>query len=111
MGHPLIRDNSTSGYEVPRSTHISDQDLGNINRISTNTDLKDSLHSDTSQERKDCLSDSKCDKRSSISSWNLPERKRASITSMTEECNSLDSSKLTDPTIKASLKRFLYATD
>ncbi|XP_076645581.1 receptor protein-tyrosine kinase sevenless isoform X2 [Halictus rubicundus] len=107
----ILRENSTSGYEVPRSIHISDQNLGNVNKANTNTDLKDNIHSDTLQEQKESLTEDKeqsakrCDKRSSVSSLNLPERKRASITSMTEKCNTLDSSKLTNPTIKAILKR------
>ncbi|XP_031846803.1 receptor protein-tyrosine kinase sevenless isoform X3 [Nomia melanderi] len=115
----ILRDNSTSGYEVPRSIHISDQNLGNVNKASANVDLKDNLHSDTLQEQKDALTDNKehlskkCDKRSSVSSLNLSERKRASVTSMTEKCNTLDSSKLTNPTIKAILKRdsFTSLTD
>ncbi|XP_078041242.1 receptor protein-tyrosine kinase sevenless isoform X3 [Augochlora pura] len=115
----ILRENSTSGYEVPRSIHISDQNLGNVNKTNTNTDLKDNLHSDTLQEQKECMTDDKdqsvkkCDKRSSVSSLNLPERKRASITSVTEKCNTLDSSKLTNPTIKAILKRdsFTSLTD
>ncbi|XP_015429752.1 PREDICTED: proto-oncogene tyrosine-protein kinase ROS [Dufourea novaeangliae] len=107
----ILRENSTSGYEVPRSIYMSDQNLGNVNKASTNADLKDNLHSDTLQEQNDSLTDDKeqsarrCDKRSSVSSLNLPERKRASITSMTEKCNTLDSSKLTSPTLKAILKR------
>ncbi|XP_076297885.1 receptor protein-tyrosine kinase sevenless isoform X2 [Lasioglossum baleicum] len=115
----ILRENSTSGYEVPRSIHISDQNLGNVNKANTNTDLKDSIHSDSLQEQKESLTEDKehsakrCDKRSSVSSLNLPERKRASITSMTEKCNTLDSSKLTNPTIKAILKRdsFTSLTD
>ncbi|XP_043520805.1 proto-oncogene tyrosine-protein kinase ROS isoform X2 [Frieseomelitta varia] len=102
----ILRQNSTNGYEVPRSIHISDQNLTNTNKASTNIDVKNNLHSD---EQKDVLADAKeqerkCDKRSSISSLNLPKRKRASITSMIEKCNTLDSSKLTNPTIKAILK-------
>ncbi|XP_076178506.1 receptor protein-tyrosine kinase sevenless isoform X1 [Ptiloglossa arizonensis] len=115
----ILRENSTSGYEVPRSIHISDQNLGNISKVSTNPDLKENLNSDQLQERKDSLngekeqSEKRCDKRSSASSLNLPERKRASITSITEKCNTLDSSKLTNPTIKTILKRdsFTSLTD
>ncbi|XP_061926816.1 proto-oncogene tyrosine-protein kinase ROS isoform X9 [Apis cerana] len=116
----ILKENSTNGYEVPRSIHISDQNLANTNKASTNIDVKSNLHSDASQEQKDIVSsdikeqlEKKCDKRSSISSLNLPERKRASITNMTEKCNTLDSSKLTNPTIKAILKRdsFTSLTD
>ncbi|XP_006571430.2 proto-oncogene tyrosine-protein kinase ROS isoform X2 [Apis mellifera] len=116
----ILKENSTNGYEVPRSIHISDQNLANTNKASTNVDVKSNLHSDASQEQKDIISsdikeqlEKKCDKRSSISSLNLPERKRASITNMTEKCNTLDSSKLTNPTIKAILKRdsFTSLTD
>ncbi|XP_033362153.1 proto-oncogene tyrosine-protein kinase ROS isoform X1 [Bombus vosnesenskii] len=115
----MPRENSTNGYEVPRSIHISDQNVANMNKSSTNVDVKSNLHSDAPQEHKDASNDAKeqperkCDKRSSISSLNLPERKRASITSMTEKCNTLDSSKLTNPTIKAILKRdsFTSLTD
>ncbi|XP_043257692.1 proto-oncogene tyrosine-protein kinase ROS isoform X3 [Colletes gigas] len=114
----ILREHSTSGYEVPRSIHISDQNLGNINKASTNPDLKDYMSPGNLQEQKDSLSGDKepekrCDKRSSVSSLNLPERKRASITSMTEKCNTLDSSKLTNPTIKTILKRdsFTSLTD
>ncbi|XP_076244805.1 receptor protein-tyrosine kinase sevenless isoform X2 [Calliopsis andreniformis] len=107
----ILRENSTSGYEVPRSIHISDQNLSNLNKGSTNLDLKDTLQSNTLQEQKDLCSDNReqlekiGDKRSSISSLNLPDRRRASTTSMTEKCNTLDSAKLTVPTIKAMLKR------
>ncbi|KOC66937.1 Proto-oncogene tyrosine-protein kinase ROS [Habropoda laboriosa] len=117
----IPRENSTNGYEVPRSIHISDQNLANTNKVGTNSDAKrDNLHPEsTLQEQKDNPGDTKeqsekkCDKRSSISSLNLPERKRASITSMTDKCNTLDSSKLTNPTIKAILKRdsFTSLTD
>ncbi|XP_006622853.1 proto-oncogene tyrosine-protein kinase ROS isoform X3 [Apis dorsata] len=116
----ILKENSTNGYEVPRSIHISDQNLANTNKASTNVDVKSNLHSDASQEQKDIISndikeqlEKKCDKRSSISSLNLSERKRASITNMTEKCNTLDSSKLTNPTIKAILKRdsFTSLTD
>lgn len=109
----ILRQNSTNGYEVPRSIHISDQNLTNTNKASTNVDVKSNLHSD---EQKDVLADAKeqserkCDKRSSISSLNLPKRKRASITSMIEKCNTLDSSKLTNPTIKAILKTDSFTT-
>lgn len=112
----ILRENSTNGYEVPRSIHISDQNLAKINRISTNVDVRNNLHTDASQEPKETPSDGReqsgkiCDKRSSISSLNLPERKRASVTSMTEKCNTLDSSKLTNPTIKAILKGDSFAS-
>ncbi|XP_026669122.1 proto-oncogene tyrosine-protein kinase ROS isoform X4 [Ceratina calcarata] len=113
----IPRENSTNGYEVPRSVHISDQNLVNINKANGNVDAKNNAHPDTVQEQKDTpgdvKEDKKCEKRSSTSSLNLPERKRASITSVTEKFNTLDSSKLTNPAIKTILKRdsFTSLTD
>ncbi|XP_034172668.2 receptor protein-tyrosine kinase sevenless isoform X6 [Osmia lignaria lignaria] len=112
----ILRENSTNGYEVPRSIHISHPNLTNTTKPSTNGDLKKNLHSD--QEQKDTLSDTKeqlgkkCDKRSSVSSLSLPERKRASLASMTEKSNGSDCSQ-SGPTVKTILKRdsFTSLTD
>nr|XP_034172666.1 proto-oncogene tyrosine-protein kinase ROS isoform X4 [Osmia lignaria] len=112
----ILRENSTNGYEVPRSIHISHPNLTNTTKPSTNGDLKKNLHSD--QEQKGTLSDTKeqlgkkCDKRSSVSSLSLPERKRASLASMTEKSNGSDCSQ-SGPTVKTILKRdsFTSLTD
>nr|XP_012141859.1 PREDICTED: proto-oncogene tyrosine-protein kinase ROS isoform X2 [Megachile rotundata] len=113
----ILRENSTNGYEVPRSIHISHQNLNNAIKPSTNVDLKNNLQSDPPQEQKDS-SDAKevgkkCDKRSSVSSLSLPERKRASITSMTDKSNASDIAQSGTPTVKAILKRdsFTSLTD
>ncbi|XP_029040729.2 proto-oncogene tyrosine-protein kinase ROS isoform X2 [Osmia bicornis bicornis] len=112
----ILRENSTNGYEVPRSIHISHPNLTNTTKPSTNGDLKKNLHSD--QEQKGTLSGTKeqlgkkCDKRSSVSSLSLPERKRASLASMTEKSNPSDCSQ-SGPTVKTILKRdsFTSLTD
>lgn len=112
----ILRENSTNGYEVPRSIHISHPNLTNATKASANGDLKKNLHSD--QEQKGTLSDTKeqlgkkCDKRSSVSSLSLPERKRASLASMTEKSNVSDCSQ-SGPTVKTILKRdsFTSLTD
>lgn len=113
---------SISSLNLPdqtQSIHIAYLNLTKLNKCSANPDLKDTLHNNTLQEQQDSYNDNKeqferkGDNRSSISSLNLPDRRRASTTSMTEKCNTLDSSKLTVPTIRAILKRdsFTLLTD
>lgn len=108
----VLRENPTNGYEVPRSIHISDQNLANISRISCTIshDRKSSLPTETTGERKErSMEERKFDrklyKRSSITSLNLPDRKGTSVSGMSEKCNTLDSSKSVNSVAKAILKR------
>ncbi|XP_024885319.1 proto-oncogene tyrosine-protein kinase ROS isoform X3 [Temnothorax curvispinosus] len=113
----ILRENPTNGYEIPRSIHISDQNLANISRISCMShDRKSSLPTDTTEERKEHStderkqSDRKLYKRSSITSLNLPDRKGTSISVMSEKCNTLDSSKSINSVAKATLKRDSFSS-
>lgn len=114
----ISKENPTSGYEVPRSSHISDQNLANINRINcTNQDRKCSLPIETTQECKEHStgeqkqSDEKLyQKRSSITSLNLPDPKDASFMGIPEKYNTLDSSKLVNSIAKATLKRDSFSS-
>ncbi|XP_071649102.1 proto-oncogene tyrosine-protein kinase ROS isoform X3 [Temnothorax longispinosus] len=113
----ILRENPTNGYEIPRSIHISDQNLANISRISCMShDRKSSLPTDTTEERKEHSteerkqSDRKLYKRSSITSLNLPDRKGTSISGMSEKCNTLDSSKSINSVAKATLKRDSFSS-
>lgn len=108
----VLRENPVNGYEIPRSIHISDQNLANISRISCTIshDRKSSLPTETTDERKERSteerkSDRKLYKRSSITSLNLPDRKGTSISGMSEKCNTLDGSKSVNSVAKAILKR------
>lgn len=107
------RENPTSGYEVPRSIHISDQNLAIYRLNCTSQDRKNSLPTETVQERRECSSEERrqlngrpYDKRSSIASLNLPDCKDASVSGMPEKCNTLDSAKSANSTATAALKRF-----
>lgn len=114
----ILKENPTSGYEVPRSNHISDQNLANINMINcTNQDHKCSLPTETTQERKEHSteeqkqSDGKLyEKRSSITSLNLPDRKGASISGIPEKYNTLDSSKSVNSVAKTIPKRDSFSS-
>ncbi|KAL6432278.1 hypothetical protein ACFW04_006732 [Cataglyphis niger] len=114
----ISKENHTNGYEVPRSSHISDQNLANINRINcTNQDRKCSLPIETTQECKEHSteerkqSDGKLyQKRSSITSLNLPDPKDASFSGIPEKYNTLDSSKLVNSIAKATLKRDSFSS-
>ncbi|XP_077261634.1 receptor protein-tyrosine kinase sevenless isoform X2 [Temnothorax americanus] len=113
----ILRENPTNGYEIPRSIHISDQNLANISRISCMShDRKSSLPTETTEERKEHStekrkqSDRKLYKRSSITSLNLPDRKGTSISGMSEKCNTLDSSKSVNSVAKATLKRDSFSS-
>ncbi|XP_011687300.1 PREDICTED: proto-oncogene tyrosine-protein kinase ROS isoform X2 [Wasmannia auropunctata] len=113
----VLRENPTNGYEVPRSIHISDQNLSNISTIScTNHDRKSSLPTEATDERKECstedrkLSNGKLYKRSSIASLNLPDQKGTSISGMPEKCNTLDSSKSVNSIAKATLNRGSFSS-
>lgn len=106
----VLRENPANGYEVPRSIHISDQNLANISRISCTIghDRKSSLPTETTDKGRSTeeqkQSDRKLYKRSSITSLNLPDRKGTSVSGMSEKCNTLDSSKSVNSVAKA-LKR------
>lgn len=114
----VLKENPTSGYEVPRSSHISDQNLANISIINcTNQDRKCSLPTETTQERKEHFtverkqSDGKLyEKRSSIASLNLPDRKGASISGIPEKYNTLDSSKSVNSVTKTTPKRDSFSS-
>ncbi|XP_020283790.1 proto-oncogene tyrosine-protein kinase ROS isoform X2 [Pseudomyrmex gracilis] len=98
-------------YEVPRSIHISDQNIASTSRINyTNRNSKCSLHTETTQERKEHSTEKKeqtsgqsYDKRPSITSLNLPDRRDTSVLGMSKKCNTLDS--LKSVTAKPTLKR------
>jgi len=113
----VLRENPTNGYEVPRSIHISDQNLANISRISsTSHNRKSSLPTETTEEQKERSteeqkqSDRKLYKRSSITSLNLPDRKGTSVSGMLDKCNTLDSSKSVNSIAKATLKRDSFSS-
>ncbi|KYQ48889.1 Proto-oncogene tyrosine-protein kinase ROS [Trachymyrmex zeteki] len=113
----VLRENPTNGYEVPRSIHISDQNLANISRInSTSHDRKSSLPMEITEEQKERSTeeqkqpDRKLYKRSSITSLNLPDRKGTSISGMLDKCNTLDSSKSVNSIAKATLKRDSFSS-
>lgn len=113
----VLRENPTNGYEIPRSIHISDQNLANISRISCSShDRKSSLPTEATEERKESSteerkqSDRKLYKRSSITSLNLPDRKGTSVSGMSERCNTLDSSKSVNSVTKATLKRDSFSS-
>ncbi|XP_029680164.1 proto-oncogene tyrosine-protein kinase ROS-like isoform X3 [Formica exsecta] len=108
----VSKENPLSGYEVPRSSHISDQNLANISRINcTNQDRKCSLPTEITQEHKEHStgerkqSDGKLyEKRSSITSLNLPDRKGASISGIPKKYNTLDNSKSVSSVAKTAPK-------
>ncbi|XP_011637649.1 proto-oncogene tyrosine-protein kinase ROS isoform X2 [Pogonomyrmex barbatus] len=114
----VLRENPTNGYEVPRSIHISDQNLANISSIScTSHDRKSSLPVEITGKRKESTaegqkqSDRKLYKRSSIASLNLPDRKGTSISEIPEKCNTLDGSKSSVNSIaRATLKRDSFSS-
>ncbi|XP_012234446.2 proto-oncogene tyrosine-protein kinase ROS isoform X2 [Linepithema humile] len=114
----VSRENPTNGYEVPRSIHVSDQNLTSISRIScVNQDRKCSLPTDNTQERKEHSTEERkqfdgrlYDKRSSITSLNLPDRRGASVSGMPEKCNTLDSLKSANSVAKAALKRNSFSS-
>lgn len=111
----VLRDNHTNGYEVPRPIHISDQNLANISKITCNKGRKCSLPSENSQECKECSMeepkqfDGKAyDKRSSIASLNLSDRR--GVSSMPEKSDTLDSSKSKNSVTKMVLKRDSFSS-
>jgi len=114
----VLKENPTNGYEVPRSSQISDQNLANINMINCiNQDRKCSLPTEITQERKEHSmeerkrSDGKLyEKRSSITSLNLPDRKGASISGIPEKYNTLDSSKSVNSVAKTIPKRDSFSS-
>lgn len=105
-------------YEVPRSIHISDQNIASTSKINyTNQNSKCSLHTETTQERKEHSTEKKeqtsgqsYDKRPSITSLNLPDRKDTSVLGMSKKCNTLDSLKsvTTKPTLKRDSFSFFF---
>ncbi|XP_014482097.1 PREDICTED: proto-oncogene tyrosine-protein kinase ROS isoform X2 [Dinoponera quadriceps] len=112
----ILRKNPTSGYEVPRSIHISDQNLANINKFNcANQDRKCSLPSEISRERKQHSTEDRkqsdgtlYDKRSSVASLNSSDRRGASA--LSEKSNTLDSSKLASYLTKTTLKRDSFSS-
>lgn len=104
----VLRESRTSGYEVPRPTHISDQNLTNINKIScAKGRRKCSLPSETPLQ--ECLmaeakqfNGKAYGKRSSISSLNLSDRRGPSVTGMPDKSDTLD--------IKAARKRNSFSS-
>lgn len=112
----VLKENPTSGYEVPRSNHISDQNLANISMINCTNQEKCSLPIETTQERKEHSEEQKqsdgklYEKRSSIISLNLPDRKGASISGIPEKYNTLDSSKSVNSISKTIPKRDSFSS-
>lgn len=111
----ILRKNPTSGYEVPRSIHISDQNLTNISKFNcANQDRKCSLPSEISRDRKQRSMEERkpsdgtlYDKRSSVASLNLSDRRGASA--LSEKFNTLDS-KLANYLTKTTLKRDSFSS-
>lgn len=111
----ILRKNSTSGYEVPRSIHISDQNLAHISKVNcANQDRKCSLPSEISRDRKQRSmeerkqSDGTLYKRSSVTSLNSSDRR--GVPALSEKSNTLDGSKLTNYLTKTTLKRDSFSS-
>lgn len=115
----VLRENPTSGYEVPRSIHISDQNLTNMSKFNNcvNQNRKCSLPSETSanqkehstEERKQC-NRKFYERRASIASLNLSDRKGASTLCMSEKSNTLDNLKSVHLIAKTILKRDSFSS-
>lgn len=112
----ILRKNPTSGYEVPRSIHISDQNLANISKNNcANQDRKCSLPSEISRDRKQRSMEERkqsdgtlYDKRSSVASLNSPDRKGAPA--LSEKSNTLDGSRLASYLAKTTFKRDSFSS-
>ncbi|XP_015585702.1 proto-oncogene tyrosine-protein kinase ROS isoform X3 [Cephus cinctus] len=92
-----VRDNR-SDYEVPRSIQIPDSVLrksekNSITEPKENTSNEGTeTHCDASSDEREQMEKKVRQKRASVTSLNLPERKRASVTSIGEKSNTLDGS-------------------
>ncbi|XP_032680151.1 proto-oncogene tyrosine-protein kinase ROS isoform X3 [Odontomachus brunneus] len=112
----ILRKNPTSGYEVPRSIHISDQNLANMSKNNcANQDRKCSLPSEISRDRKQRSIEERkqsdgtlYDKRSSVASLNSPDRR--GMPALSDKFNTLDSSRLANYLVKTTLKRDSFSS-
>lgn len=95
----VLRENRVTEYEVPRSIHISNPNLINIDKISQG--LMEVRSLEDSRESKEFLKNGVKDRRSSITS-SEPSKEATFKTNMTDRCKTLDTSKLRNSNIRAS---------
>lgn len=95
----VLRENRVTEYEVPRSIHISNPNLINIDKISQG--LMEVKNLEDLQESKEFLKNGIKDRRSSITS-SEPSKEAIFKTNMTDRCKTLDTSKLRNSNIRAS---------
>ncbi|XP_023290821.1 proto-oncogene tyrosine-protein kinase ROS isoform X2 [Orussus abietinus] len=102
-GEFVPREVLTGDYEIPRSICISDKN--GCSKVEQREETS-CQKTEAQEEDRDKGNRKTCHKRASVSSLNLPERTRASITSIGEKCNTLDSLKLINGSaVKSPLKR------
>lgn len=95
----VLRENRVTEYEVPRSIHISNPNLINIDKISQG--LMEVRSLEDSRESKEFLKNGVKDRRSSITS-SEPSKEAIFKTNMVDRCKTLDTSKLRNSNIRAS---------
>ncbi|KAL2717170.1 proto-oncogene tyrosine-protein kinase ROS isoform X4 [Vespula squamosa] len=95
----VLRENRVTEYEVPRSIHISNPNLINIDKISQG--LMEVRNLEDLQESKEFLKNGVKDRRSSITS-SEPSKEAIFKTNMTDRCKTLDTSKLRNSNIRAT---------
>ncbi|XP_014608086.1 PREDICTED: proto-oncogene tyrosine-protein kinase ROS isoform X1 [Polistes canadensis] len=95
----VLRENRVTEYEVPRSIHISNPNLINIDKISQKRLEVNNLVD--SRELKEFLKNGIKDRRSSITS-SEPCRETIFETNMTDRCKTLDTFKLRNSKIRSS---------
>ncbi|XP_043492014.1 proto-oncogene tyrosine-protein kinase ROS isoform X2 [Polistes fuscatus] len=95
----VLRENRVTEYEVPRSIHISNPNLINVDKISQRRLEVNNLVD--SRELKEFLQNGIKDRRSSITS-SEPCRETIFETNMTDRCKTLDTFKLRNSKIRAS---------
>ncbi|XP_066586207.1 proto-oncogene tyrosine-protein kinase ROS [Prorops nasuta] len=106
-------ENPMSDYEVPKSVRISSQSCPSPKTLSETTGRTVEKFLESENKKKlyaEEEAEEERTKRSSVTSLTLPDVKRASISSITEKCSTLDASKLTSPAIKTLLKRDSFAS-
>ncbi|XP_025159700.1 proto-oncogene tyrosine-protein kinase ROS isoform X2 [Harpegnathos saltator] len=114
----ILRKSPTSGYEVPRSIHISDQNLANISKFNcASQDRKCSLPSEIPRERKQRSMEERkrsdgtlYDKRSSIASLNSSSDRRGASSALSEKSDTLDSGRLANYLTRTTLKRDSFSS-
>ncbi|XP_046814673.1 proto-oncogene tyrosine-protein kinase ROS isoform X2 [Vespa crabro] len=95
----VLRENRVTEYEVPRSIHISNPNLINIDKISQ--ELMEVRNLEDSRKSREFLKNGIKDRRSSITS-SEPSKEAVFKTNMTDRCKTLDTSKLRNSNIRAS---------